>query len=311
MRKSNLLKPVPISETMDLKAYLEERRARINGALDRLLPEERDYPPDLHRAMRYSLFAGGKRLRPVLTLAGCEAAGGEPETALAAACAVEMVHTYSLIHDDLPAMDDDDLRRGVATNHKVFGEALAILAGDALLTLAFGVVADGAASSLQDGTRLQIVGELVRAAGSRGMVGGQSVDILSERAPEIDLPTLEYIHTHKTGAMIRGAVRIGGLAAGAPEETMKALTLYGDRVGLAFQIADDVLDVIGTEKELGKQVGHDRKRGKKTYPGLYGVAESRDRAHELAGNAVAAIGDLGARAEPLRAIAHYIVERVS
>ncbi len=311
MRGSCLLKPVPISSKMNLKAYLEEKRARINGALDRFLPEDRDYPPDLHRAMRYSLFAGGKRLRPVLTLAACEAAGGDPDAALTPACAIEMIHTYSLIHDDLPAMDDDDLRRGVATNHKVFGEALAILAGDALLTLAFGVIADGAASSLKEGTRLQIIAEMVRAAGSRGMVGGQSVDILSERVPEIDLPTLEYIHTHKTGAMIRGAVRIGALAAGAPEKTMKALTLYGDRVGLAFQIADDVLDVIGSEKQLGKQVGHDRKRGKKTYPGLYGVTESRDRARELAGDAAAATGDLGAQAEPLRAIAQYIVERVN
>ncbi len=311
MRGSHLLKPVPISDKMDLKAYLEEKRTRINGALDRLLPKDHDYPPDLHRAMRYSLFAGGKRLRPVLTLAACEAAGGDAEAALAPACAMELIHTYSLIHDDLPAMDDDDLRRGVATSHKVFGEALAILAGDALLTLAFGVVVDGAPSLLSEGRRLQIVSEMVRAAGSWGMVGGQAVDILSERVPEIDLPTLEYIHTHKTGAMIRGAVRIGALAADATEATMTALTLYGDRVGLAFQIADDVLDVIGTEKQLGKQVGHDHKRGKKTYPGLYGVAESRDRALELADDAVAAIGKLGAPAEPLRAIAHYIVERVN
>ncbi len=305
------MKPVPISEKMDLKAYLEEKRTRINGALDRFVPKDQEYPPDLHRAMRYSLFAGGKRLRPVLTMAGCEAAGGDPEAALVPACAMEMIHTYSLIHDDLPAMDDDDLRRGMATNHKVFGEALAILAGDGLLTLAFGIVSEPAASALTERIRLQIVAELARAAGCRGMVGGQSVDILSEHAPEIDVPTLEYIHTHKTGALIRGAVRIGALAAGAGEETMTALTHYGDRVGLAFQIADDVLDVIGTEKELGKQVGHDRKRGKKTYPGLYGVAESRDRARELATNAVAAIGNLGSGAEPLRAIAHYVVERVN
>ena len=295
---------------MDLKSYLRERRELIDRTLDQLLPREQDYPERLHSAMRYSLFAGGKRLRPILTLAGCEAVGGVLEYALPMACAMEMIHTYSLIHDDLPAMDNDDMRRGVATNHKVFGEAAAILAGDALLTHAFYVIPDPASSSVDDGKRLQIVREIAGAAGSMGMVGGQAVDILSEGKETIDLPILEYIHTHKTGALIRTAVRVGAIVGGADEREMQDLTEYGEKIGLAFQITDDLLDLLGDEKRLGKQVGSDLKKGKKTYPAVYGIKESESRARELMESAVDALSQFDHRADPLREIARYMVERI-
>ncbi len=296
---------------MDLKAYLIEKRERIDRELDRLLPGEKDYPEQLHRAMRYSVFAGGKRLRPVLALAGCEAVGGRIENALPYACALEMIHSYSLIHDDLPAMDDDDLRRGVAANHKAFGEAVAILAGDALLTHAFYILPDPELSTLGEGTRLRMVREIAAAAGSMGMVGGQTVDIFYEGEKEIDLPTLEYIHTHKTGAMIRAAVRIGAIAGGADEMQMSDLTEYGEKIGLSFQITDDLLDLSGDEKILGKNTGSDLKRGKKTYPALFGVQESEKRALELMEGAVDSLSRFDHRADPLRSIAQYIIERIN
>lgn len=296
---------------MDIKVYLDTRRQWVDDALDRYLPSEDTLPASLHKAMRYSVFAGGKRIRPVLMLAACEAVGGNPEQVLPTACAIEMVHTYSLIHDDLPAMDDDDFRRGRPTSHKVFGEAAAILAGDALLTEAFILLSNPEA---QHALPCEVVGRvthtLARCAGSLGMVGGQVVDMESE-GREIDLPTLEYIHTHKTGALILAALQCGALIGGAGPEAFQALTRYGEAAGLAFQVADDILDVVGDQATLGKDVGSDQARGKATYVALLGLASARQRARELKDLAISALEPLGTRAEPLRRIADYIVDRSS
>jgi geranylgeranyl diphosphate synthase type II len=256
------------------------------------------------------VFAGGKRVRPVLMLAACETVGGDLNQALPAACAMEMIHTYSLIHDDLPAMDDDDFRRGNPTNHKVYGEATAILAGDALLTEAFILLA-GDQEHGDAAARLRVIHEIATASGSRGMVGGQVVDMESEGKGEIDLATLSYIHTHKTGALIRASVRAGAILGGATEQSLAALTHYGEAIGLAFQIADDILDVEGTTEELGKDAGSDQARGKATYPALVGLEASKARAQELVQMALDALSIFDQRAEPLRAIASYIVKRKS
>ncbi|AMV72763.1 polyprenyl synthetase family protein [Desulfuromonas carbonis] len=296
---------------MDLKAYLAERQLRVDQALDRYLPAADTLPASLHQAMRYSVFAGGKRVRPLLMIAACEAVGGDPELVLPAACAMEMIHTYSLIHDDLPAMDDDDFRRGRPTSHKVYGEATAILAGDGLLTEAFILLSN---PDLQEAVPVAIVRQVIhvmaRCAGSLGMVGGQVVDMESE-GKEVNLPTLEYIHTHKTGALILAAVQCGGLLGGASDSAFQALSRYGEAAGLAFQVADDILDVVGDQAEIGKDVGSDAARGKVTYVALLGLEPARQRARELRDRAVAAIEPLGDAAEPLRQIAHYIVNRSS
>ncbi|MEJ2201294.1 MAG: polyprenyl synthetase family protein [Desulfuromonadaceae bacterium] len=273
---------------MDLSCYLAEKVALVDGALDRYLPGEDILPVTLHRAMRYSVFAGGKRLRPVLLLAACQAVGGAEEKALPVACALEMVHTYSLIHDDLPAMDNDDLRRGRPTNHKVFGEATAILAGDALLTQAFLLLSNPeTARELSAEVLRQVIYVLARSSGSMGMVGGQIVDMESEGQP-VDFPVLEYIHTHKTGALILAAIQCGALIGEADAVAMRALTSYAEAAGLAFQIADDILDVVGDQTCLGKTIGSDQSRDKATYPALIGLAASRERAHELRDLAIAA-----------------------
>jgi geranylgeranyl diphosphate synthase, type II len=295
---------------MDLKDYLKQRCQLVDQALERFLPDAGELPASLHGAMRYSVFAGGKRVRPVLMLAACEAVGGELDSALPAACAMEMIHTYSLIHDDLPAMDDDDFRRGNPTNHKVYGEATAILAGDALLTEAF-ILLSACAQGGDPAARIRVIHEIANASGSHGMVGGQVVDMESEGKGEIDLATLSYIHTHKTGALIRASVRAGAILGGATEESLTALTRYGDAIGLAFQIADDILDVEGTTEELGKDAGSDQARGKATYPALVGLEASKARAHELVEMALDALACFDERAEPLRAIASYIVKRKS
>src|SRR5512136_877011 len=227
---------------MDLKKYLKERCTLVDEALGRYLPSEDDLPRSLHKSMRYSVFAGGKRVRPILLLAACEAAGGDIGMAMPAACAMEMIHTYSLIHDDLPAMDDDDFRRGNPTNHKVFGEAIAILAGDALLTEAFVLMSNPEYARSGDAERvLPVIREIAHCAGSHGMVGGQVVDMESEGKNDIDLATVLYIHTHKTGALIKAAVKAGALLGGADEAGLNAMTKYGEAIGLAFQIADDIL----------------------------------------------------------------------
>lgn len=291
---------------MSLEAYLSEKNGLINSRLTALLPKKDEYPDGLHQAMLYSLFAGGKRLRPVLTLASCEAVGGDAGDALDAACAVECIHTYSLIHDDLPALDNDDLRRGRPTCHKAFGEATAILAGDALLTIAFGIMA---ATPFGDKAAvLAAISELSRAAGSTGMIGGQAIDLESE-GREIALPVLEYIHIHKTGELISASIRCGGMFGRATDEELGALTGYGRAVGLAFQIADDILDVEGSAGEMGKAVGGDEKKGKATYPAFVGVAESKKRAAELVRMALDSIAGFDGKAEPLRGLARYVTAR--
>jgi len=292
----------------DLQAYLKERRAIVDAALERFLPPEDTPPPTVHRAMRYSVMAGGKRLRPILVIAGAEAVGGTPATVVPAACALELIHTYSLIHDDLPAMDDDDYRRGRLTNHKVFGEAIAILAGDALLTLAFRLVADNTALVNDARVLRDVVAELADAAGTSGMVGGQVVDIESE-GKAITAETLEYIHRHKTAALIRASLRVGALLAGGDGKAVAAIGEAGSDLGLAFQIVDDILDVEGSLEELGKTAGSDERKQKATYPALHGLEASRRQAKMLIERAKQRLGGFGARAVPLQALADYVVER--
>lgn len=295
--------------SFNLKQYLQETISLVDQAMESFLPAESIDPADLHRAMRYSVFAGGKRVRPVLMLAACQAVGGKRVHALPAACAMEMIHTYSLIHDDLPAMDDDDFRRGRPTNHKVFGEALAILAGDALLTEAFKLLSDQSMASIDAATRLDVLWRIAVAAGSLGMVGGQVVDMQSECAIGVTIDTVTGIHRRKTGALIVASVTAGGLLGGGTPEQIAALEEYGRTIGLAFQVADDILDIEGTTEELGKDAGSDEARGKATYPSLLGLSESKRYAKELVDSGLLALTDFGEAAEPLRAIARYIIER--
>ncbi|MEK7385516.1 MAG: polyprenyl synthetase family protein [candidate division NC10 bacterium] len=292
----------------DLQAYLKERRALVDAALERFLPPDDTPPPTVHRAMRYSVMAGGKRLRPILVIAGAEAVGGTSETVMPTACALELIHTYSLIHDDLPAMDDDDYRRGRLTNHKVFGEAIAILAGDALLTLAFKLVADNTALVNDARVLRDVVAELAAAAGTFGMVGGQVVDIESE-GKAITAETLEYIHRHKTAALIRASLRVGALLAGGDAKAVAAIGEAGSDLGLAFQIVDDILDVEGNLEELGKTAGSDERKQKATYPALHGLEASRRQAKVLIERVKQRLGVFGARAVPLQALADYVFER--
>lgn len=295
---------------MEIKSYLKEKIQLVDAALEHYLPAEQILPHSIHQAMRYSIFAGGKRVRPILLLAACEAVHGSVDQAMPAACAMEMIHTYSLIHDDLPAMDNDDFRRGRPTSHKVFGEAIAILAGDGLLTEAFKLMSDprfAAASS--PATRLAVIHEIATCAGTFGMVGGQVVDMESEGKHDIDLPTVQYIHTHKTGALIKASVVSGALLGGADQRQLSAIRRYGEAAGLAFQIADDILDIEGTTEEIGKDAGSDEARGKATYPAVMGIAASRQEAQAMMSEALLALEPLGAAADPLRAIARYIVDR--
>jgi geranylgeranyl diphosphate synthase type II len=311
--------------SFDLAAYLAERRKLLDEALDRFLPPAEAYPSTIHEAMRYSVFAGGKRLRPILVIAGSEAVGGSAEDVMPTACAIELIHTYSLIHDDLPAMDDDDYRRGRPTSHKVFGEAMAILTGDALLTLAFRLLAEnfaerpGAESAMRapalraarNPARLrEVLTEIAEAAGTFGMIGGQVVDIQSE-GKSVSVETLEYIHTHKTAALIRASLRAGALLAGAPREALEAISLAGARLGLAFQIVDDILDVEGSLQELGKPAGSDRRKKKVTYPGHFGLPASRVRAKSLVEEAKSALTPLGGSATPILAVADFVLDRRS
>jgi geranylgeranyl diphosphate synthase type II len=289
-----------------LKAYLSERRKAIDAALERFLPSASAPTPRLNEAMRYSVFSGGKRLRPILALAAYELAGGEGDAVLAPACATELIHTYSLIHDDLPAMDDDDTRRGRPTCHKAFDEATAILAGDALLPLAFEIVARE--ERLTPERRLAVVAELAAANGLAGMVGGQVADMEGE-GTAVTVEAVEFIHLNKTARPLRAAVLVGALAAGAPSDVVAALSTFGERMGLAFQIADDLLDVTGTEEEMGKAVGKDEGRGKLTYPAAVGVSGAAARAKELTDEALAALDVFGDRAWALREIARFVVER--
>jgi geranylgeranyl diphosphate synthase, type II len=296
--------------SVDLKAYLETRRTLVDAALDRVLPPETADPTKVHQAMRYSVLAPGKRLRPILVIAGAEAVGGRAETVLDTACALELIHAYSLIHDDLPAMDDDDYRRGRLTNHKVFGEAMAILAGDALLTLAFRLVAANAAAAAEPAVVARVVGEIADAAGTDGMVGGQVVDIESE-GKVISAEMLDYIHLRKTAALIRASLRVGALLVGGTAAQVDAISLAGQSLGLAFQIVDDILDVEGSLAELGKSAGSDERKQKATYPTLHGLPTSKRRARELIDETKRMLEPLGPAAEPIRALADYVLERRS
>ena len=296
--------------SFDLKAYLEARRAMVDTALDRVLPSEEAVPVNLHRAMRYSVLAPGKRLRPTLVIAGAEAVGGTAETVLDAACALELIHAYSLIHDDLPAMDDDDYRRGRLTNHKVFGEAMAILAGDALLTLAFRLVADNAARMSDPRMIARVVADVADAAGTDGMVGGQVIDIESE-GKDVGPDTLEYIHRHKTAALIRVSLTAGATLAGGRAQQVDTIRKAGESLGLAFQIVDDILDVEGSFAELGKTAGSDERKKKATYPAYHGLEASRHQARMLIDETKRLLEPLGTPAEPIRALADFVFERRS
>jgi len=286
---------------MSLFPRLRRDRRLVEAALRRYLPAAGSVPLTVRRAMAYSLFPGGKRLRPILSIAACRALGG---------AAIEMIHTYSLIHDDLPALDNDDLRRGRATSHRVFGEAMAILAGDALLTHAFEIAASYPAHQKLAARKVRAIRLLARAAGVNGMIGGQVLDLEAEGRP-YSYGTLLRIHRGKTGALISAAVQIGGIMAGGSHADVRSLRAFGDSVGLAFQIIDDILDREGTTHRLGKTIGKDARARKATFPALLGIDESRRRAREAARRATRSISDLGTRGRPLGELAHFIIERVS
>lgn len=291
--------------------WMEAYRARADAALAQRLPPAAAVPEQLHQAMRYAVLNGGKRIRPVLVYATGAALGTPLAQLDTPACAVELIHAYSLVHDDLPAMDNDDLRRGQPSCHKAWGEATAILAGDALQTLAFQLLAQDATAEASPAQRLRRVEILAEASGSRGMAGGQALDLAAVGA-QLTFAELEYMHIHKTGALIRAAVRLGALAAlSEQDETFGRLDHYAKCIGLAFQIHDDVIDEAGDTATLGKTQGADRLRDKPTYPALLGLAQSRQMARDLCDEAVTSLGGLDQRAEPLRALARYIVERQS
>ncbi|MCX7020798.1 MAG: polyprenyl synthetase family protein [bacterium] len=293
----------------ELKGYLEEKRVFVDGELARLLPHKGAYPPDVHEALHYAVFSGGKRLRAILVLAAAEAVTDVlPDGAVEAACAVECIHNYSLIHDDLPCMDADELRRGRPTVWKKFGEAVAVLTGDALLTVAFQILALGATREIELSDRLLLCSqELATASGTFGMIGGQAADVANE-GKDIDASMLEFIHTLKTGALIRCACRMGAILARADDPRLMAATRYGEHLGMAFQIADDLLNVTGDEAKLGKSVGSDEKRGKNTYPKIHGVEKSREMAKFHVDSAVDEAKRLP-RPEILAELAKFVVER--
>jgi geranylgeranyl diphosphate synthase type II len=296
---------------MDLEIYLDEKRLLVEQAMADLVPMAANLHPDLARhieSMRYSLFAGGKRVRPILCIASCEAAGGNAKDVLPAAVALECIHTYSLIHDDLPAMDDDELRRGKPTNHVLYGEAGAILAGDGLLTMAFALLSSNLRTTIAPDNRLKIINIIATGAGSMGMVGGQALDIACE-GKDIDIATLRQIHSRKTGALITASVQTGAVIGGADAKQFAALTAYGEKIGLAFQIVDDLLNVEGTTEQLGKAAGSDADRCKATYPAIFGLKKTKMMAEETIAEALAALDTFAARGEPLRQLAAYIISR--
>lgn len=291
---------------MDLKRYLVARQKEVDGALDRFLPKASVAPATIHKAMRYSLFAGGKRLRPILCLAAAESCGGRVNAALPLACAIECIHTYSLIHDDLPSMDNDDLRRGRATCHKVFGEGIAILAGDALLTIAFEIAGQTRTSARYD--LRDLLREIASAAGSRKLIAGQVADLEAE-GRRIDRAQLRYIHENKTAALLTAAVRLGAMAANASAKQLTAITAFGQALGLAFQVIDDILDVTQTSEKLGKSAGKDVAAKKATYPAVIGLEKSRAEANRLTSRADAALANFGRSADGLREIAKHLLAR--
>jgi geranylgeranyl diphosphate synthase type II len=291
---------------MKLPAFFEEDRQEIERALDELLPPEDAPPNSIHRSIRYSVFAGGKRIRPILCLEAARIFEHDPKAAIPVACALEFIHTYSLIHDDLPALDNDDLRRGKPTCHKQFGEATAILAGDALLTLAFETLA---AAPVEPSRRVAVIREVARAAGTRnGMVGGQAADLEAE-GREVQPELLEYIHRSKTAALIRASVVAGALCGGASEADIARLGRFGENIGWAFQVVDDILDVEESAAALGKTAGKDRAQRKATYPALYGLEKSHQFAKELATRAIGELTSYAERADRLRELAEFLVLR--
>jgi geranylgeranyl diphosphate synthase type II len=307
MVATNKVTKTPEAATFNLSAYLKERQKLCETALDQSIPIV--YPEKIYEAMRYSLLAGGKRVRPILCLATCEMTGGTIEMAMPTACAVEMIHTMSLIHDDLPAMDNDDYRRGKLTNHKVYGEDVAILAGDGLLAFAFEFVATQTPQDVPRDRVLQVVARLGRALGAAGLVGGQVVDLESEGKLDTSLETLNFIHNHKTAALLEASVVCGGILTGASSADVQRLTRYAQNIGLAFQIVDDILDITATGEQLGKTAGKDLKAQKVTYPSLWGLEKSRSKAQELVEAACAELESFGELAQQLKAIAYYITSR--
>ncbi|MHB1000722.1 MAG: polyprenyl synthetase family protein [Armatimonadota bacterium] len=293
----------------DLHSYLSAKRQLIDSAIDQYLPPESRYPEVIYRSMRYSVLNGGKRLRPVLSIAACEAVGGDLMRAMPSACAIEFIHAFSLIHDDLPALDNDDLRRGKPTNHKVFGEAIAILAGDALLALAFEIIT-GSTEGVSEGRTLEVARRIASAAGTGGMVVGQVVDMICE-GQKVDPETLMFMHRNKTGALIEVSTVSGGLLGGGTPEQVSALSSYGWKIGQAFQITDDILDIEGDEEKLGKPIGSDLRNEKTTYPSLFGLEKSKELASQAVNDALEALSIFDDRAEPLRAIARFILDRKS
>lgn len=300
-----------MNKVVDAASYVARWAEAVEHELDRLLPTEAEVPATIHRSMRYSALGGGKRLRAVLAVAACRAAGGDERTALPLAAAIEMIHAYSLVHDDLPAMDDDDLRRGKPTNHKVFGEGIAVLAGDALLTRAFWVL--GRLPELVGATveqTLTVIRDISEAAGTSGLIGGQVADLEAEGRQDVTVDELRSIHMRKTGALFRASLRSGALLANAPSDVLQTLTDYADAFGLAFQIADDILDVTGDESTLGKQTGRDTDQAKATYPALLGLEAARDMAVKAADDARRAAEKLPAPAgDVLAYLASFAVER--
>jgi len=295
-----------LQKAFDLQGFLESRTTAVNAALDRFLPAATARPATIHKAMRYSLFAGGKRMRPALCLAAAAACGGRESDALPLACAIECIHTYSLVHDDLPAMDDDDYRRGKLTNHKVFGEGIAILAGDALLTQAFEIAA--LCQGWSRYSHQQIIRELARAAGSLQLIAGQVADLEGE-GRRTSAKQLKYIHERKTSALLCCSVRLGGMSANCTSIQLKALTDFGYHVGLAFQVIDDILDVTQTSEKLGKTAGKDTKAQKATYPSIVGLEKSRKIAEQLTGRAFAALKPFKGKAVALDALAEFLLKR--
>jgi geranylgeranyl diphosphate synthase, type II len=288
--------------------FFQADHTAIEAALERLLPPESAPPRTIHRAMRYSVFAGGKRIRPILCLESARIFTDNVDGAIQAACAFEFIHTYSLIHDDLPALDNDDLRRGKPTNHKVFGEAMAILAGDGLLTLAFETLAN---APIEPAQRVRVISEIGSAAGTvNGMVGGQVADVEAGGKP-VDAETLEYIHRSKTAALIRGSIVAGAISGGAPDADVERLRKFGDLIGWAFQVVDDILDVEESSASLGKTAGKDQEQQKATYPALYGLEKSRAIATDLESRALRELEPYGARADRLRQLAQFLVARRS
>ena len=286
---------------------LAQVAAIIEKELDKYLPSENTYPPIIYQAMRYSVLGGGKRLRAYLAVKSCEMCGGKAEHAYPAACAIEMVHAYSLIHDDLPCMDNDDFRRGKPSNHKVFGEGMAVLAGDGLLTLAFEVMSK-APQELDAAVRISMIKELAAAAGCAGMIGGQAIDLQSE-GKILDLPELVYLDSAKTGALIKAAMRMGGLVAGAGVDKLCALIAYAESFGLAFQITDDILDVCGESSQLGKATGSDDKKQKATYVSHYGLEQARMLAQQEIAKACQSLAPFGERAADLIQLAEFLLDR--